>query len=289
MRKKFYTLSLLLIALIFMDRGLGFAATVGNPLDLDIPRRSAMLREQVIDETLDEYEQKLKIKAALDMEFVFTKDLNTPSEVNSAELKGQWYMVKLGTTFFNKVEPYIKLGSSSLEAKWRQNDLHDIEVEADYGFAWGGGVKGVIWEFEDWGVRLTGDMQCRITEPDVDSITLGGVGNESITDLGADFEVKEWQASIVLSKKFELPLRWQSIYIVPYTGISLSDSNVDVKFTNPDATPQDWTLFDANNKKIYGFLIGCDIMPSLTSTFIYSIEARLINEFALTLGGAVKF
>ena len=62
-----------------------------------------------------------------------------------------------------------------------------------------------------------------------------------------------------------------------------------ISFKNPDDTTQDWTLYDANNDSMFGFFLGCDIMPTLSSSFIYSIEVRLINEMALTLGGAMKF
>jgi hypothetical protein len=195
-------------------------------------------------------------------------------------------MLKLGTTIFDRVEPYIKVGTSKLTAEWRQNGTHDIEVRADYGLAWGGGIKGIIWEFEDWGIRLTGDIQYRTTGPDAENITST---NMSVDDPVADFDIEEWQTAILLSKKFELPLKLQSIYIVPYTGATFSDSTVDVRFTNPRDSEQNWTLYKANNKNLYGFLIGCDIMPSLTSYFIYSIELRLASEFALTLGGAMKF
>ncbi len=285
--RKLCALSLLTLCAIFIIETPGFAATVGNPLDLDIPSQSAILRQQAIDETMDEYEETVKIKAALDLEFVFDKELNTNPDWTGAEMEGQWFMFKLGTTIFNRVEPYIKLGTSDLQVKWKRGSVVEIEVEADSGFAWGAGVKGVIWDFEDfWDIRLTGDIQYRTTEPDASEISLGG---NSIVDTGADFKVDEWQAALVLSKKFELPLKWQNIYIVPYTGLTISDSNVDVKFTDPDNPAADYTLFDANNESIYGFILGCDIMPSLRDSFIYSIELRLINELALTLGGAMKF
>lgn len=286
--KRVFVLFLLMVA-IFGVRDAAFAATVGNPLDLDIPRVSAVLRQEVIDEALDEYEEIVKIKASLDMELLFNKDLNATSEVSKARLEGQWFMVKLGTTLFNRVEPYIKIGTCRLDVTWTQNNMTDIEVASElsnYSFAWGGGVKGIIWDFDDWGVRLTGDAQYRKTQPDVDKASVGNIGT---IDPNVDFEIEEWQTSIILSKKFELPLRQQDIYMVPYTGLSLSDSTVTAKVTNLSNPAQDWTLFDANNDSIYGFILGCDIMPALTSSFIYSVELRLISETALTLGGTMKF
>ena len=284
--KKAYILPLVLtIASIFVIRDFSYAATVGNSLDLDLPSRSALLREEVIEDAMNEYEQIIKIKAALDLEFIFDKDLNTSFEMQGAEIKGQWQMFKLGTTIFNRVEPYIKIGTSELEVEWNQGS-RAVEVGADSGFAWGAGIKGVIWEFEDLGgLRLTGDAQYRTTEPDVSDIS---VSSDNVTDTGADFKIKEWQVSLLLSRKFEVPLKWQSIYIVPYTGLSISDSTVDVSFVRAgDAL--DYSLFDANNDEIYGFILGCDIMPNLSSSFAYSMEVRLLSETSLTLGGAMKF
>jgi hypothetical protein len=283
--KKVYFIFISLIILMSCAIKYGFAATVGNSLDLDLPERSALLRQEMIDGTLDEYEQAVKIKASFDMEFLFDKDLHVPSELKSAEMSGNWKMVKLGVTILNRVEPYIKIGTSDLDVKWKQG-AQEIEVEADSGFAWGGGLKANIWEFENLGVRLTGDIQYRTTEPDVIGDT---VNNISAEDKGAKFKVDEWQASLLVSKKFEIPLKMQSIYVVPYTGVTYADSNVDVSFINVHNPTGDYSLFDANNKNLCGFVLGCDIVPSLRSAFIYSIELRLVNEIALSLGGTMKF
>ena len=104
--KQSYMLFILFLLAIFGVGNPCFAATVGNPLDLDLPARSALLRQEAIDKTLDEYEQAIKIKAGLDVEIVLDRDLNTPTEVVNAEMEGMWYMAKFGLTLFNRVEPY---------------------------------------------------------------------------------------------------------------------------------------------------------------------------------------
>jgi hypothetical protein len=158
-----------------------------------------------------------------------------------------------------------------------------MEVDAKESLAWGGGLKANIFEFQ--GIRLTGDAQYRTTDSDVSTIS---INQTSVNDSGK-FVVDEWQAGLFLSKKFEIPLKMQSIYAVPYTGLVYADSNVDVSFSNPNNPTGDYSLFDANNKKSYGFVLGCDIVPSLRSAFIYSIELRLVDEVALSLGGNMKF
>jgi hypothetical protein len=285
MKKQYLLILSLIISICCITAKYGFAATVGNALDLDLPQRSAVLRQEIVKDTLDEYEQAVKIKGSFDIEFVFDKDLHVNPDLTKAEIKGQWYMAKFGMTILNRVEPYIKIGTSTLETRWKQSGTTEIEVGADNGFAWGGGLKANIVEFPG-GVRLTGDWQYRTTEPDVNEITVNGI---AVNDAGATFKVDEWQVSLLLSKKFEIPLKLQNIYIVPYTGISYADSNVDVSFRNANSPTVDYSLFDANNKKLYGFVLGCDIVPSLSSSFIYSIELRLVDETALSLGGAMKF
>jgi opacity protein-like surface antigen len=284
MKKRFFVFISLIFIIGYIAK-FSYAATIGNSLDLDVPERSAFLRQEVVEGTLDECEQAVKVKASFDMEFVFNKDLHTTNELKGAELKGQWFMGKLGLTLFNRVEPYVKIGTSDLEVKWK-NGAQEIEVDADSGFVFGGGVKANIWEFENLGIRLTGDAQYRTTEPDVSAITVNG---NSVIDKGPTFKVDEWQTSLLLSKKFEIPLKLQSIYVVPYTGVTYADSNVDVDFKDPNSPGTDYSLFDANNKKLYGFVLGLDIVPSLGSTFIYSLELRLVDEIALSLGATVKF
>jgi len=284
MRKKFLIFISLIFTIGYIAR-FSYAATIGNSLDLDVPERSAILRQEVVEGTLDECEQAVKVKASFDMEFVFNKDLHVTNELQKAELKGQWYMGKLSLTLFNRVEPYVKIGTSNLEVKWKHN-TQEIEVDAYSGFTLGGGVKANIWEFDNSGIRLTGDVQYRTTEPDVGGITVNGT---SVIDKGATFKVDEWQAGLFMSKKFEIPLKLQSIYTVPYTGVTYADSNVDVSFKDSNSPGTDYSLFDANNKKLYGFVLGCDVVPSLGSSFIYSIELRLVDEVALSLGGTVKF
>ena len=284
MEKRYFLILSLIISICCIATKYGFAATVGNPLDLDVPPRSAILRQEVVENTLDEYEQAFKIKASFDAEFLFDKDLHVNPDLKAAEMKGQWYMVKLGMTILNRIEPYVKVGTSNLEVKWRQGQgTRDIEVDAD-GFAWGGGLKANILEL--WGVRLTIDGQYRTTEPDV-SVTI--LDNTSINDKGSVFKVDERQAGLFLSKKFEIPLKFQSIFLVPYAGAVYSDSNVDVSFKDPNNTQADYTLFEANNKNLCGAVIGCDIVPSLSNAFIYSIELRLADEIALSLGSTMKF
>jgi len=50
-----------------------------------------------------------------------------------------------------------------------------------------------------------------------------------------------------------------------------------------------YSTYKANNKDLIGIVLGCDILPSLSSWYLFSFELRLINETALSLSGTMKF
>ena len=60
MQKRCRVVLSLMISICCIVGKYSFAATVGNPLDLDIPERSAILREQAVNQAMDEYEQPPK-------------------------------------------------------------------------------------------------------------------------------------------------------------------------------------------------------------------------------------
>lgn len=270
-----------IFVLILGISGSCFAATVGNPLDIDLPENSAYLRAHIIKQTLDEYE-KVAVKGGLEIELIFNKDLKgSEAEVKNAELEGQYYMVKLSTTLYNRIEPYIKVGTSDLEVKWDYG-TNNVKVEADTGLAWGFGAKAILYELKDYGIRLTLDAQYRTTDPGVDRAKLNG---SAVTATQTRFEVKELQASLLASKKYIFPVGLKDVYFVPYAGVTYSDSEVDVSFNSSGL----YDLYIAGNDNNIGMVLGVDILPSLLSSFLFCLELRLINETALTIGGSIKF
>ncbi len=263
-----------------------FASTVGSP-EISIPEESLYLKNSAVNKTLDRYEYNTDIKGALEIEVVTKKKLTSaPADTTDAELKGQSYMFKFSNNFYNSFEPYIKVGTSNLEVKWKQHN-NDIRVETDHGFTWGAGVKAKLWEFKDYGVKLTLDLQYRNLDIDVDEATIGG-STATAAAINKKFEIKEWQTSLLASKKFIVPIGKNDYYLVPYTGLTFSSMDVDVYFTQ-STTGALYSTYNASDDKIFGMVLGCDIMPFFLSYYLLNFELRLINETAITLGGTVKF
>ena len=169
------------IILILFFLGLAspcLAVTIGSP-DMSIPEDSLFLKQRAVNKELDRYEYNMNVKTGLDIEVVSGEKLNSaPADVTNAKLEGQSCIIKFSNNFYNLFEPYIKIGTSNLELKWDQHGSK-VKVEADPGFVWGAGLKARIWEFKDYGVKLTMDLQYRETDLDIDKAKIGEIGRAS--------------------------------------------------------------------------------------------------------------
>jgi len=264
------------------------AVTVGGP-EISIPEESLYFRDIAVSQALDRYEFSMNVKASVDVEYIIERELTSaPADVSGALLDGHSYMVKFSNNFYNVLEPYVKLGSSELKVQWDQHEKC-ITVEAGPGFVWATGVKAKIWEFVDHGVKLTLDAQYRNIDLDIDDegVLIGNDTTETAGATNEDFGIKDWQVSLLASKKFILPVGRKDFYIVPYTGITFSDLDVDVKFNKVDTSL--YSTYNASDEDVFGAVFGFDIMPNLWSWYLLNFEARLINEIALSIGGTLKF
>jgi len=246
-----------------------------------------LLKEDAVNKTLDRYEYNMDIRGSAEIEIVTKRELSSsPADVSNAELKGQSYMVKISSNLYDIFEPYIKIGTSILEVKWVQHD-NNVKVESNPGLVWTMGFKNKLWENKDYGVKLTIDAQYRKMNLDVDTAMIEG-STSTASAQNETFDITEWQVTLLASKRFILPIRMKDYYIVPYTGITYSQTEIDVNFTQSTSNLL-YSTYDASDKEEVGLVLGCDIMPSLLSYYLLNFEVRLINETAFTIGGTVKF
>lgn len=270
---------------IFIIPSLAMAAAVGGP-ELSIPEKSMFLKEKVVRETLDRHESMNNIKTGLDVEIVSKRELTSADDVSEAEIEGHNFMLKFSNNFYDVFEPYIKIGTSTLEVDWVQRG-NNIRVESETGLAWGAGAKAKLWDFQDWGVKLTLDVQYRHTDLDVDKAKIGGSISAAAAK-GENFEINEWQISLLGSKKLIIPMGKNDYYVVPYGGLTHSMLNADICFTH-SPTGGLYSTYDASDENEFGLVAGFDIMPFYLSHYLLNFELRLINEYAFSLGGTIKF
>lgn len=272
---------IILLVLVFgLSLPAAFAATVRSP-ELGLPKESLLLKEDAVNSVLDSFEKNFNVKGSFDIEFLFKKKLDGPSEISNAEMDGQNYMFTVSNSFSDVLEPYLKLGTSSLDVSWNTAG-HSIAVEAGSGLTWVAGVKTTVC---DYGIKLSLDAQYRETDLDANTMTLDGSTANLVNE---NFKIKEFQLSLIGSKKLILPVGLKDYYVVPYGGVTFSSVDADVSFED-NATGGLYSLYNANGANSFGVVIGCDVMPSLLSYYLLNFELRLLNEAAISLGGTIKF
>ncbi len=286
MKKRYLVILSIVISICCVTAKYSFALTVGGQAEMSAPEASFFSKEEAVRYVLDSYESGFNMKAGFDIEFISKKELATSSEDTKAKIEGQNINAKFSMNYSNVIEPYVKIGTSNLRVKWQQNG-HNIAVDAKPGLVLGGGVKAKLYEFASAGIKLTLDGQYKDTNLDFDTAKIDG-SSSTASATNETFNIKEWQISLLASKKFIFPMGMQDCYTVPYIGLTYSDSDVDVHFTQR-GTGLLYSTYNAGNKNTIGLVFGCDIIPSLSSWYLYSFELRLINEIAFSLSGTMKF
>jgi len=270
----------ILFLLIFALPSVALAAAVRSP-EIGLPEESLFLKKEAVNSALDRFEDNINIKGSFDIEFLIKKELDTSAEIGNAEMDGQNYMFTISNSFGGVIEPYIKLGTSNLEVNWNQNGK-SVVVETGSGGVWGAGVKATLL---DRGIKLSLDAQYRETSLDIDIMKLAGSTANLTND---NFDIKEFQLSLIGSKKLILPVGLKDYFIVPYGGVTFSSVEADVSFEDT-STGLLYSLYNANGENAFGIVLGCDVMPSLLSWYLINFELRLLNETAFSLGGTIKF
>ena len=257
-----------------------FAATVGNPSDTKLPYGEGVAN---LKNTTG------SIKVSFDGESIIERELEGASDVTSAEMEGEWYLLRFGYPMFeDRFEPYVKLGLSHLEASWTENSRF-VVIKGDNEIAWGIGGRVLAYEIPEYRIKFVIDGQYRSTEPDIDDVT---VNDPTRTVSASEFKIHEWQVGGIVSMEFPLGSERRrgryyksDIYsLIPYVGLAYTDCEVEGKFTY-EGTSYDIGDAESDNKVI--LITGCDfVTPANTSL---NIEGHFVGETSVSGGATVKF
>jgi len=271
MAKKFF-----ITGIILLFASSCFAATAGNTSDPKMPYGPGIANMKASG--LGPF------KVGFDSECLFDKDLKGKSGISSAEIEGQRHLFKIGCTFAERIEPYVKLGISHLKTSWKQGNTQ-LKVKGEDAFTLGVGGKVLVYEIPEHRIRLSLDGQYLYTDLGVDNASVNAP-YRSVT--AAEFKIKEWQIAGIIG--IELPVSYNkrdpaAIYsLVPYVGFAYFDSETDAKFTYSGTA---YDLGKAENDNKFLFITGCDInAPEHVSL---NIEGRWIGETAASGGLTIKF
>jgi len=248
-----------------------FAETVGNSIDINIPAGKGVYSSQLSD--------FITLNAGFDAEFLTERKFKYDSTytTKAPELAGNYYMARVSSTLFNRVQPYVKFGYSDLEMSW-QDANGNVKVDADPAFAWGVGLKAYLWEFEGMGLKIFSTGSYRATEPSKVKINTDGVTG-SVTS--KKFQVYEKQATLGMSKEIKLAY---NASLVPYAGVAWSDTTARVRVTQNSNVMNSGAKEPKDN---LGVFFGTEFL--FMDNFSLNLEARLIDQTAISTGFTALF
>jgi hypothetical protein len=185
-----------------------------------------------------------------------------------------------GVITFNileRIDLFTVLGASRTNADWRfvdqLNGVHRIEMETNYGFLWGVGARGILYEEEDICLTLGGRFETSYYMPSW--LTLDGVPQPVSR---GSLEWNQWQIDLDFSYTIDI--------FAPYIGVKYSHARSELNgFLYPISSKGTSNQF--KNRIPMGIVIGCGL--SSGKYFMLNLEGRLIDEEAVTVSGDIRF
>ena len=225
-------------------------------------------------------EDWLGIKLGYELDRVFDRQLYVVSarpEYSHRQLQKYQSLSNFASitmNFNDRFEVFGLLGTMSNE--FSQNLFKDtrISYKAPAHFAWGAGARAIL--------AYWGDLQLSINASSVQSdspLSTLKINEKSYPKKQAECSLRQWQVGMGLSYRFS--------WFIPYLGVDYSDFRAKIEHLNgiKFIFPEKHITF----KETYsmGLCFGFGINPA--RAFNLNVEARLINETAVSISADFKF
>jgi opacity protein-like surface antigen len=236
--------------------------------------------------------RNISIEGALDVDVVLDRDLKAGDVTNARFETSEWSMFRLGCRMFDRVEPYVRFGWAHLKAGWTDIDSGTkIEMMSKSDFAWGLGVKGLIYDFKNPKIKIAGDCSYRTSDADPEKGYFDGTKTE-INKKESVFVIREWQAALMAVTEMDLEkmfnhAEWLKGYkLSPYGGIAYSEISGRIRLVTADSGA---TYHPDNIKsdRNFGIVVGCDLVGE--DYVSLNVEGRFIDKTAVSGGLAMLF
>jgi len=220
------------------------------------------------------------VRTGYEGDFVTNARMNQIDQ-GSGRVDGYKQNTNSGTVTLNvldRIDLYGVLGSSNTNADWRytavDNSVHRIEVESDNDFLWAVGARGIFFE---WGKACLGlGGRYSAARYTLESVTTNGM---AVSAANAHLQWNEWQVNLDISYRVEL--------LTPYIGIKYSSNKTALNnFPVPIANDGAFHTHFRNAIPV-GIFLGCSL--SNGKYFMLNLEARLVDEEAITVSGDIRF
>ncbi|MBU1853860.1 MAG: hypothetical protein KJ957_07445 [Candidatus Omnitrophica bacterium] len=245
--------------------------TSANAAPVGLPTNVKEMEGQVFTNAEDDVEFSMAVEA----DFLDKREL----ENANSEIQAAFYAAKFICSFEDKVDLYMFLGQSQgMECKATISSS-EVVYKLDDNLFWGIGINTFIHDWLRYGLRFFADAKYRrVKDIGYASVTVDGFqyDENQIKDPRTAFDWNEWQIAFGVAKDLD--------YIMPYAGVRYSDVSAECGATVGGTT---YDLGSTGSDNIIGFFIGCSFVP--TEQFSVDLEARFVDEQAVTVAGVVTF
>lgn len=217
------------------------------------------------------------LKVGYQNDYVIDKSLKVASRQSAHRIEVFNYYLQQGVmtlNFIDRFEAYGLLGAMKFHIEPRNSDTVRQVYQTNNHFSWGFGARGIIFE---WGRAVLGlDFKYLGSSPSLNSISHNGIPRESGS---AYLRYREWQIGLGLAFALET--------FSPYIGAIYNQSTGHYKDLPTDLLPSHKHHFSVISRKKFGMAVGATL--STGKIFDIDLEARMINETALSAAANVKF
>jgi len=216
----------------------------------------------------------LGIKAGYEVDWTYGANFHTRS-LDEVENEGygynslaQWGVFTLN--FLDRVELFGNAGIFSFQWDQERKGGGHLSYKVDSSFAWGVGGRALLAYWEDLHLSINASyVDC--------SPSHVLVRVESTRDWSSDIHFNAWQVGGGLSYQFG----WFS----PYVGVDYLNETIETGHFSSPLLPDKGFTFTLKNP--FGIYLGMGIV--LQKGLNFNIEARFINEEALSFSADMKF
>ena len=177
----------------------------------------------------------------------------------------------------NRADLFGVLGASRIRSDWRFDNLGTpsrIELETNYRLYWACGGKVILFQWSN--TALSAGGRYSKTKPSLSFITQDGVPQDKGN---AKVRYKDWQVDLGLAHQIDI--------FIPYIGAKYLQSKAKIENTAFAISDAGQNSQKMKNKNPVGVFAGCTLSNS--KFFMLTIEARFIDEEAISVMGELKF
>ncbi len=230
----------------------------------------------------------------------FVDDLGTDTTARGVELESNALLMRLAYSLYAPaddsfgLEGYLLLGAADVELDGVVSDPADtpevFNVDGDFGVVFGGGLRSRLFTRDQFTVFADGSVRFSAHDSNITPVGNLGLDFDPATEsVAQDFDTKvlAWQISAYATYEVDAG----ATTLLPYAGIRLSGVDVEVTGTQAFFIPlfdgRQTIDYDANQDDVFGLFAG--IEAGFTENFSAYFEVRVIDEFAVALGGSFRF